>query len=125
MSADEFWHNGKWWKVEGDRFLDANSVSSFLLHCPKCGKSVAWDSQQLIPCDCDKSESVTHPPHYGGADDPYEAIKVIEAWEVSFCLGNVLKYIRRAGKKDGDRAMDLEKARFYLDREIANCRKAS
>jgi len=41
------------------------------------------------------SEAVNHPPHYGG-DTTYEAIKVIEAWNLGFRLGNVLKYIRRA-----------------------------
>ena len=48
-----------------------------------------------------------------------EAIKVIEAWEVGFNLGNTLKYISRAGKKDNI-IQDLEKALFYLDREIQN-----
>lgn len=70
-------------------------------------------------------EAVNHPAHYGGADNPYEAIKVIEAWELGFCLGNTVKYISRAGKK-GDslteipkkRIEDLKKARWYLDREI-------
>ena len=38
-------------------------------------------------------EAVDHPPHYGGADNPYEAIKVIEAWSLGFCLGNTVKYI--------------------------------
>lgn len=61
--------------------------------------------------------AVGHPPHYGGADDPYEAIKVIEAWGLGFCLGNTVKYISRAGKK-GDRLEDLQKARWYLEREI-------
>ena len=64
-------------------------------------------------------EAVDHPAHYGGADNPYEAIKVIEAWGLGFCLGNTLKYISRAGKKD-DIVQDLKKARWYLDREIAN-----
>jgi integrase len=32
--------------------------------------------------------AVDHPEHYGGADNPYEAIKVIEAWDLGFCLGN-------------------------------------
>lgn len=45
------------------------------------------------------SNSVNHPPHYGGADNPYEAIKVIEAWGLGFCVGNAVKYIARAGKK--------------------------
>jgi hypothetical protein len=62
------------------------------------------------------SESVNHPQHYGG-DTTYEAIKVIEAWELGFCLGNTVKYISRAGKK-GDAVEDLKKARWYLDREI-------
>lgn len=63
-------------------------------------------------------EAVNHPAHYGGAADPYEAIKVIEAWSLGFCLGNAVKYICRAGKK-GVLVEDLKKARWYLDREIA------
>ena len=47
-------------------------------------------------------EQVNHPAHYGGKDNPYEAIKVIDAHNLDFCLGNVLKYILRAGKK-GDK----------------------
>lgn len=64
-------------------------------------------------------EAVHHPAHYGGADNPYEAIKVIEAWGLGFCLGNTLKYLARAGRKAGaDVLEDLKKARWYLDREI-------
>lgn len=62
-------------------------------------------------------ERINHPAHYGG-DTPYEAIKVIEAWELGFCLGNTVKYINRAGKKD-DELQDLKKARWYLDRRIS------
>jgi hypothetical protein len=66
------------------------------------------------------AERVNHPPHYGGADNLYEAIKVIEAWGLGFCLGNTVKYISRAGKKDaGTELEDLKKARWYLDREIS------
>lgn len=65
------------------------------------------------------SETVDHPAHYGGADDPYEAIKVIEAWDLGFHLGNAVKYIARAGKKPGvDAVEDLRKARWYLDRVL-------
>lgn len=64
-------------------------------------------------------EAVNHPPHYGGDDDPYEAIKVIEAWGLGFHLGNTVKYISRAGKKSGATLLqDLKKARWYLDRLI-------
>jgi hypothetical protein len=62
-------------------------------------------------------EQIDHPAHYGGADDPYEAIKVIEAWGLGFNLGNALKYVSRAGKK-GDALTDLKKAAWYLQREI-------
>lgn len=63
--------------------------------------------------------NVNHPAHYGGADNPYEAIKVIEAWNLDFCLGNVVKYISRAGKKEGNSLIqDLEKAKWYLERRI-------
>jgi hypothetical protein len=72
-------------------------------------------------------KTIDHPDHYGGGDNPYEAIKVIEAWGLGFCLGNTIKYIARAGKKNiattsghtlVSRAEDLKKARWYLDREI-------
>lgn len=75
------------------------------------------------------SSTVDHPPHYGGKDNPYEAIKVIEAWSLGFCLGNCVKYISRAGKKiiynndamEQKKAVlieDLKKAAWYLQREI-------
>lgn len=63
------------------------------------------------------SEAVNHPAHYGG-DTTYECIKVIEAWKLDFHLGNVLKYIMRAEHKD-NQLMNLQKARWYLDRKIA------
>ena len=69
-------------------------------------------------------EQVNHPSHYGGENNPYEAIKVIEAWNLGFRLGNAVKYISRCGKKDlkGDvlesTVEDLRKASWYLNREI-------
>lgn len=63
------------------------------------------------------ADAANHPPHYGGANNPYEAIKVIEAWDLGFNLGNTVKYIARAEHK-GTTVQDLEKARWYLDREI-------
>jgi hypothetical protein len=79
------------------------------------------DREISVTIDEDDNENdlVIHPTHYGGKDNPYEAIKVIEAWDVGFNLGNTLKYISRAGKKDNI-IQDLEKALFYLDREIQN-----
>jgi len=63
---------------------------------------------------------VDHPRHYR-KDSGHEAIDVIEAWELNFNLGNAVKYISRNGIKDPERQIeDLEKARWYLDREIQN-----
>lgn len=64
-------------------------------------------------------EQVNHPDHYGGSDNVYEAIKVIDAWDLGFSLGNTVKYISRAGKKDPEKEIeDLKKAKFYLDHHI-------
>jgi hypothetical protein len=64
-------------------------------------------------------KAVEHPAHYGGADNPYEAIKVIEAWDLGFHLGNTVKYISRSGKKPGEPPLkDLKKALWYLKRKI-------
>ena len=67
------------------------------------------------------NEMVNHPAHYGGEDNVYEVIKVIEAWELDFHLGNTVKYISRAGKKGSDKELqDLKKALWYLQRKIDN-----
>ena len=67
----------------------------------------------------EKKEMVNHPNHYGGEDNQYEAIKVIEAWDLDFHLGNTVKYISRAGKKETDKELqDLKKALWYLQRKI-------
>jgi hypothetical protein len=64
-----------------------------------------------------KSDPVNHPAHYkvGGI----ETIDFIEAKQLNYNLGNVVKYVTRADHK-GNRLEDLEKARWYLDREIGN-----
>jgi hypothetical protein len=70
-------------------------------------------------------ENINHPSHYGGEHNPYEAIKVIEAWDLGFCLGNVVKYISREGKKEENSdVQDLKKALWYLQREISNREKS-
>lgn len=67
---------------------------------------------------------VSHPSHYGGEDNPYEAIKVIEAWDLNFSLGSAVKYISRAGKKPNESTLrDLRKAKQYLEFEIDRIEK--
>lgn len=84
------------------------------IRTPFCGKpGCEWPMQK---------ENVNHPDHYGGKDNVYEAIKVIEAWQLGFNLGNSVKYISRAGKKHNG-IEDLRKAQWYLAREIENLQK--
>lgn len=74
--------------------------------------SVTYEAQPVV------NEAVHHPQHYGG-DTVYEAVKVILAWKLGFNLGNAVKYLSRAGKKDPTKMLeDLRKARWYLDYEI-------
>ncbi len=61
------------------------------------------------------TEQVNHPPHYTSHPSGVECIDITE--HMNFCLGNVIKYCWRAGKK-GERLEDLKKALWYLKREI-------
>jgi hypothetical protein len=70
------------------------------------------------------SDVINHPSHY--ANGKIEPIDFIEDKDLNFNLGNVIKYVARAGRKQSqgksleDKALeDLKKARFYIDREIA------
>lgn len=63
------------------------------------------------------SDPINHPEHY--THSKIEPIEVIEAWDLGFCLGNTVKYICRAGRKeDNSEAQDLKKAAWYLNRRL-------
>jgi hypothetical protein len=74
------------------------------------------NSRLAIPRDA-ITDTVNHPPHYktGGI----EVIDFIEAKNLSYHLGNVIKYIARADHK-GNKKDDLLKAQWYLTRAINN-----
>ena len=57
---------------------------------------------------------MTTPQHY---KEKVQPIDLIEAFDLNFNLGNVVKYVSRAGRK-GDALDDLEKAFYYLKREM-------
>ena len=61
---------------------------------------------------------VNHPSHYNKG---IETIDYIESWNMDFNIGNVIKYVTRAGHKD-NKLEDLEKAKWYLEREISKAR---
>ena len=62
-----------------------------------------------------EDEIIERPKHYTEHPSGIECITITE--HMPFCLGNVIKYVWRAGLK-GDRLEDLKKARWYLEREI-------
>lgn len=65
-----------------------------------------------------RGEAIEHPNHYRKGSG-LEAIDAIEAWDLNFNLGNVVKYVCRAGiKHNADKHEDLQKALWYLKREL-------
>ena len=57
--------------------------------------------------------------YYGGADNPYECIKVLEHWGLTndYYISTAIAYLCRNGKKDGQKS-DLEKAVWFLNKKI-------
>ena len=71
------------------------------------------DDNENIPAN----DIVNRPAHY--TDGKIEVIEFIEDKRLGFCLGNVVKYVARAGKKDPTKEVeDLKKAKWYLERRI-------
>mgnify|MGYP006403608539 FL=1 len=69
-----------------------------------------------------QKEMVDHPTHYKPEGSKYEAIDVIEDWDLGFNDGNAVKYICRHRFK-GSPVQDLEKAIWYLKRHLENIKK--
>lgn len=64
------------------------------------------------------NDAVNHPKHYTSHPSGVECIQVTE--HLNFCIGNAIKYLWRAGLKDGNSDIqDLKKAVWYIEREIA------
>lgn len=61
-------------------------------------------------------DNVNHPQHYTDHPSGIECIQITE--HMDFCIGNAIKYLWRAGKKD-DSKQDLQKAVWYIQRKIA------
>lgn len=76
-------------------------------------------ASKQIPFE-DRLVNLDRPQYYGGAGNTYEVFNVLEAWglDEDFYLGNVIKYLARAGKKTSTKKEDLQKALVYLQRRI-------
>jgi hypothetical protein len=80
----------------------------------KKDREVDLDEVTLPAAKGSKSSAVVHPAHYNSGK--FEVIRVIEDWKLGFHLGNAVKYIARAGKKDPAKEVeDIDKAIFYLE----------
>ena len=83
------------------------------LSCREC------DTKNVYPSD----DVVNRPKHY--TDGKIEVIEFIEDKKLGFCLGNAIKYIARAGKKDPTKEIeDLKKARWYIERRLKELEEA-
>jgi hypothetical protein len=108
------------------RSANKKAIKPLTAHERHLKKSLAEARGELYPIQAHikkiTADMVNHPPHYtaGGI----ETIDFIEAKKLGYNLGNVVKYITRSDLK-GDRLKDLEKAQWYLNREINNQKKVS
>lgn len=97
--------NGKIWRINMDakvKRLDKAYPPSFPI------PNMARESVDLDPIK---------PSYYN--DTEITPFDVIDDWYLNFYLGNAIKYIKRAGKKDGNsRLQDLKKVREYINHEI-------
>lgn len=109
--------------IDGQKFEYLKYEDGFEVYLVN-GKEVSYGTYLDLKREFEEKEipkklcsDINHPDHYVKGRQ-YEAIDVIEDWELGFHLGNALKYISRAGRK-GDYLEDLKKAVWYLEREIS------
>lgn len=89
-----------------------------LTNTPRPGETVEQIAARTAPRSIPRVvDTVNHPPHYNAHPSGVECITVTE--HMNFNLGNAVKYIWRVGLKSDDPVTDLEKARWYIDREIS------
>lgn len=82
-----------------------------------------WSVASVTQEAQEAQETVNHPAHYH-AQSGVEVIEAIQAWDLCFALGNVVKYVARAGHKDpATRVEDLRKAQWYLARALEEASK--
>ena len=104
------------------------SIPPFGLVSVRSDQIKVVDSPELesLPNDISENDSVNHPTHY--TDGKYEVIDFIESqgWQDNFYIGNAIKYLSRAGKKDpAKKQEDINKAIWYLKRSIEHCSKVT
>ena len=127
--GDEIFFEGTVYIVEmtvGDRYIIKDKAFGTYFGVPReeienSAEPVENQKEEINMQKINVSNAVEHPSYYQGK---IEVIDFIEDKELGFNLGNSIKYIARAGKKNPEKLLeDLKKARWYLDREIKNMEK--
>lgn len=135
LSEDQEASPGREWVIDVCRTCGRMATWPFCEHRPEraalTGAYVPWTEavtvKEIIPNPARgaggsvTTERVNHPSHYNGVPG-IECIDVVEHF--SFVRGNAIKYLWRAGAK-GDLVEDLEKAKWYIQREIDTAKAAS
>lgn len=104
MGIYQSFTNCKYFQIEGSYM---QCIGCDMVECPKYKRIIYSE----------KNDPVNRPAHY--TDGKIEVIEYIEDKKLGFCLGNAIKYISRAGKKDPTKEVeDLKKAIWYIDRRI-------
>ena len=115
--------NGKLVKCEGLKCSECDLIK-YHEGCHSCTQEfLFWLYSEADPeKEENKNDPVNHPSHY--TDGKIEVIDYIEDKDLGFCLGNAVKYISRAGKKDQSKEVeDLQKAALYIQRKIEQISK--
>ena len=101
--------------------VDKRSTEGLKLqYCPIFGQDVKWEMTKNTTVDGKEYvEQKGTKDYYGGADNPYECIKVLEHWGLTndYYISTAIAYLCRNGKKDGQKS-DLEKAIWFLNKKI-------
>lgn len=103
-----------WEPIDAKESLEMGRMKEALLTAREMADPYELQSETTI--NKTKPDMVNHPPHYIEGRK-YEPANVIMDWQLTWCLGNAVKYISRAGRK-GSKREDLEKAIWYLKFEL-------
>lgn len=117
--------DGEMHVYEGDEFVASvpvSAVTDYVETLCECDVETAtWCEDHFIESVSKSNDPVSWPAHYTEHPSGVECIEITE--HMNFCLGNAMKYIWRAGLKSDDVIQDLEKAAWYIDREIERLKK--
>lgn len=111
-------HDDEYYTVVNDKYI----IDKYLKHrfevIPNIDDVIKDKQKENVPHGT--LEHVNHPNHYNKGK--FEVIDVIEDWHLGFNLGNAIKYIGRCEHKE-NKKQDLEKALWYIKRELENITK--